>query len=63
MFESKDPLPRTSHDDVFPALMLAALLSDLQMWMSAVSEMEGATTSATTLWAVTAAPVTKDTCC
>lgn len=51
----------TAHDDVFPSVVLTVLPSYLQMWTSAAREMEGVTTSATTLWAVTAAPVTKAT--
>lgn len=46
----------------FPAFMSAVSPSYVQMLMSAAREMEGVTTSATTLWAVTAAPVTKATC-
>lgn len=44
-----------AHDDDFPA-------SYLQMSTSAARETEGVITSATTLWAVTAAHVTKATC-
>lgn len=42
--------------------MLTVPPSYLQMSTSAAKEMEGVTMSATTLWAVTAAPVTKATC-
>lgn len=46
----------------FLALLLTVPPSYLQMLTSAARETEGVTTSATTLWAVTAAHVTKATC-
>lgn len=52
----------TAHDDVFPVFKWTTLPSCLQMLMSAATKMEGVTMSATTLWAVTAAHVTKATC-
>lgn len=60
--QSDNPLLCTADDGVFPAFMLTVAPSYLQMSTSAARELEGVTMSATTLWAVTAAPVTKATC-